>query len=272
MLVESGTREVILTGTNIGDYGMDWAGEGSPRGKPLEDLVSAFFARTNLERLRISSLDPTEITPGLLEIARSEPRFCPHFHVSLQSPHAKILRLMKRRYGLNEIESCLNAISALPAPLGGAYIGMDVITGFPGESLEDFEESVAVLKRLPWTRLHVFPYSEREGTAATRLPHAVPREERLRRTRVLNDLSVERLAQFHSQISGTVSSVLFENPCRGPDQTLNWLGGYTPNYVRVLVPKTGLLAPNQIHNVTIESVWEENRGGGDFSLVGKTIQ
>ncbi|HTL11376.1 MAG TPA: radical SAM protein, partial [Bdellovibrionota bacterium] len=184
-LCAAGAREVVLTGTNIGQYGMDWSEDKSLR---LEELCRALLERTSIERLRVSSLDPVEITPGLLGLMESDPRFCPHFHVSLQSPHPKILRLMKRKYGAAEVRSALESIAGLrtnPAP----FVGMDVITGFPGETREEFEWGLGVLDSLPWSRLHVFPYSERKGTPATRLPGSVERGERLRRAEALRALS-----------------------------------------------------------------------------------
>ncbi len=240
--VEAGVREVVITGINIGDYGVDWNG-----GKPaLVELFEAILAETRLERLRVSSLDPVEIEDGLLSLMRREPRFCPHFHVSLQSPHAKVLRLMKRKYSAPDVEACLEKIARLPAPAGGAFVGMDVITGFPGEGDEEFEWTREQLARLPWSRLHVFPYSEREGTPATRLPGTVAPEVRAQRARVLRELSLARLQSIHRaalehcrETGQVLEDVLMESPVRGPDGSMDWVAGYTRNYLRVLVRAEG---------------------------------
>jgi len=252
-LVAAGVREVVLTGTNIGDYGSDWGPEpelapathaGKPALPALVELLELIFAETDLERLRLSSLDPTEVgMPGLIELMEREPRFCPHFHVSLQSPHSRILRLMKRRYGFDEVRRCLERIAAIRRP-GDAgtgqgepvYVGMDVITGFPGESDAEFEWGVERLKELPWTRLHVFPYSERAGTPATRLPGTVPQSVRVERARRLQALSLERarshaekaLKRYQAQ-SSIISHILGE--ARSDSGTY----GYTPGYLRVCV-------------------------------------
>jgi threonylcarbamoyladenosine tRNA methylthiotransferase MtaB len=248
-LVQEGIREVIITGTNIGDYGTEWAPTAG-----LDDLLEKILRETDLERLRVSSLDPTEVTPRIRALMESDSRFCPHFHVSLQSPHSRILRLMKRKYGFTEVEECLHAINQLQTsatPTGGAFVGMDVITGFPGETDEEFAWGVEALRMLPWTRLHVFPYSERAGTPATRLPSAVPQHLRVQRAKILNKLSLERLTAHYRGIlekcqseNLTLDAVLMEKS--GPQQ---WTAGYTPNYLRVLIPKTEDGSRNQLLSV-----------------------
>jgi threonylcarbamoyladenosine tRNA methylthiotransferase MtaB len=255
-LVAGGVREIVITGTNIGDYGIDW---GMEPGEALPELFERILNETGLERLRVGSLDPVEITDGLLLLMERDPRFCPHFHVSLQAAHPRILRLMKRKYGVEQARDRLSRIAAMPAPLGGAFVGMDVITGFPGETEEEFEAGFEELSKLPWSRLHVFPYSERAGTPATRLPGSVRPEVRVARTRRLGELSmarVEALAQrvlIGSLESGVpLPGVLLEKPMsRVSDLVLDaalkarllargegalWANGYTANYLRVLMP------------------------------------
>lgn len=281
-LVEQGVREVVLTGTNIGDYGSDW------RGQPaLEELVEALLGETRLERLRVSSLDPVEITPRLLGIMATDPRLCPHLHVSLQSPHSRVLRLMKRKYGAEDVERCLEAIARIPAPPGGPFVGMDVITGFPGETEEEFEWGRQALARLPWSRLHVFPYSERSGTPATRLPGRVEPEVRARRASTLREMSLERLMRIHqealsaSQKAGEpIRGVLLESRTRGPDGSGRWISGYSPNYLRVLIPASDGLSPggteaaaslarsNQIVDAQPLSLVVD-RASGDVAFLGR---
>lgn len=246
-LVERGVREVVLTGTNIGDYGADW-GDELPNGVKLAKLTRKILTETRLERLRMSSLDPTEITSDLIEqVGEFGERLCPHFHVSLQSPHSRVLRAMKRRYTFVEVERCLEKIRT---HIPNAYVGMDVITGFPGETLEEFEQTCAQLEGLFWTRLHVFPYSEREGTPATRLPGSVPPSERQRRARVLIELSRKRQRSHFErrwqETGGILDQVLIERPTRLPGALAGagaeFWPGYTRDYLRVLLARQ---APSQ---------------------------
>jgi threonylcarbamoyladenosine tRNA methylthiotransferase MtaB len=250
-LIRNGIREVILTGTNIGDYGRDWAGQ-----PQLENLISEILANTPVERLRVSSLDPTEITPGIFRLMQQNSRFCPHFHVSLQSPHSRILKLMKRKYSFAEVEECLFKIQALHTPsntgtIGGVFVGMDVITGFPGETDEEFEWTYEQLARLPWSRLHVFPYSERKGTPATRLPGSVPQHKRTQRARRLNELSLQRLKETYQKVleSCVQGGLNLEGVLLERADSAGWTSGYTPNYLRVLLNDSVAGNRNQIISV-----------------------
>ena len=275
-LVKQGVQEVVITGTNVGDYGIDW--NKSPGQPQLTELFEAIFSQTELPRLRVSSLDPTEITPGLFALMRREPRFQPHFHVSLQSPHSKILKLMKRKYQWEQVQECLHAIADLRAPIGGPFVGMDLITGFPGETLSDFEWGCEALASLPWSRLHVFPFSERKGTPATRLPLSVPQQERVRRARILRELSFERSKRSHhdvlvnSEKTGTpLDRVLFESKTKGPSPGI-WVAGYSANYLRVLVPvkseDDALALNNKIHPVMPLSLILDS-AAGEVAFMGR---
>jgi threonylcarbamoyladenosine tRNA methylthiotransferase MtaB len=231
-LVAQGAREIIVTGTNIGDYGVDW---GQDPLRALPDLFERLLGETSLERLRVGSLDPSEISESLLRLMERDPRFCPHLHVSLQSTHPRILRLMKRKYGIEQVRDCLQRIAELPAPLGGAIVGMDLITGFPGEGPEEFEAAYSELERLPWSRLHVFPYSERAGTPATRLPGSVPAQERAKRSQKLSQLSLSRQQALQERVLASgrpVEGVLLEKPQALSDGTARSCG-YTANYLKI---------------------------------------
>lgn len=232
-LVQAGVKEVVLTGTNIGDYGTDWSDN---KETMLDELVKQILERTDLPRLRVSSLDPTEITDDLLRLMENNPRFCPHFHVSMQSPHSRVLKLMKRKYTQVEAQACLEKLSSLkPAAGGRVFVGMDLITGFPGEGEEEFRESLEWLKSQYWSRLHVFPYSEREGTPATKLGQIVPVSVRKDRARILMELSLERLTRlYHESLSGAYfDSVLTEGRSSTPIKPFT--AGYTPHYFKVLI-------------------------------------
>ncbi len=275
-LVQQGIREVILTGTNLGDFGSDWSESRTPQ---LEALVRAILEQTTLERLRVSSLDPTEVSAELVDLMRTNPRFCPHIHLSLQSPHSKILKLMKRKYDSDRVVACLGDVASVERGWTGPFVGMDVITGFPGESEEDFLWGVERLRELHWNRLHVFPYSEREGTPATRLPNSVPQSERTRRTQILLALSLERLKQRYGSAleaiqkseSGLLEDVLLESEVRGPDPSRKWIAGYSKDYLRVVAPCPEGVDPaslqNQILKAKPESLWVD-RASGEVSFLG----
>lgn len=181
-LVAADVKEIVLTGVHIADY--------SDGDKNLDDLVEAVLARTSIPRLRLTSLEPLEVSDRLLAMF-SDSRLCRHFHMSIQSANSKVLFDMKRQYTAEAVESSLRAIAE---KVPGAFVGMDVIAGFPGESDEEFLDSLERLRKLPWTRLHVFPYSERPGTFAARRTDQVEASAIQKRAALLRELSEERLA------------------------------------------------------------------------------
>lgn len=263
-LLEQGIREVVLTGTNIGDYGVDWSG-----GLRIDDLIEAILTRTKLERLRVGSLDPTEISDRMLALMEQFPAFCPHFHVSLQHTESRILKLMKRKYSREAIESLFRRVAGMKRR---PFIGMDVIVGFPGETMQDFEAMEAFLKQADWNRIHVFPYSERNGTPATRLPNAVPPAVRKERARALQALSLERMTRNHAgRRDLLLGEVLLEGAVRGPDGSKRWISGYSPDYQRVLLPvedQGGQTRRNQVVNVKLNR-WMVDRASGEVSWLAE---
>jgi threonylcarbamoyladenosine tRNA methylthiotransferase MtaB len=260
-LVARGIREVVLTGTNIGDYGLDWNGSFE-----LDSLVEAILTKTGIERLRIGSLDPTEVSDRLIGLMESFEAFCPHFHVSLQHTESGILKLMKRKYNGDAVLDLFERISRMDRK---PFIGMDVITGFPGETDGMFEAMRQKLSRLEWNRLHVFPYSEREGTPATRLPGRVEMSVRKARARTLQELSLSRLVRVHAASrNALIKGVLLEGRVRGPDGKRDWISGYSPDYQRVLVPVPDAV---ELRNCIVEistSRWIVDRASGEVSWVG----
>ena len=265
-LVAQGIQEIVLTGTNIGDYGLDFAGQ-----LMIDDLIEAILTKTHLKRLRVGSLDPTEISPRMIALMEQHEAFCPHFHVSLQHVDSKILKLMKRKYSFEQAERCLSALSQMNRK---PFVGMDYITGFPGETDQDFEKSVDVLKSLYWSRLHVFPYSEREGTPATKLPHKVAPSVRKERARILQKMSLDQLTQSfshrRSNHQNLLKGVLLEGRFKGPDGTRDWVAGFTPDYQRVVLP---MKTPKHIRtwNEVVEvqvGQWVVDRASGDVSWLG----
>lgn len=263
-LVAQGTREVVLTGTNIGDYGTDWNEE-----PQLAALIRALLRETAIDRIRLGSLDPAEITPEILALLATEPRLCPHIHFSLQSAHSRVLRAMKRKYTAEMAQDRLEKLARLPRPI---YVGMDVITGFPGETAEEFEESFRRLAQWPWSRMHVFPYSEREGTPATRLPGSVAPAERQARAERLRALSDTRLRELYEArlARGRVEGVLWEGHGRDEvDGQPGWMG-HTADYLRVWVPAVfGRESQrNQYAEVRVSGL-RADAAAGEYRLVGE---
>lgn len=195
-LMAAGAREVVLTGVHIGDYE-----DGEKR---LEDLVETVLKATSIPRIRLSSLEPVELTDRLLALFENS-RLCPHFHMSIQSASTPTLERMRRQYTAQDVESALLKIKDT---LPNAFVGMDVIVGFPGETDEEFQETYERLARLPWTRIHVFPYSERPGTKALKLEGSVRPEERVRRAQFLRSLSTSRFEQAGRALVGETLKVM----------------------------------------------------------------
>lgn len=242
---EQGTPEAVLTGTNLGNLGHG----------PMIELVERIDRdlRTPF-RVRLSSLDPEELSDPVIDALNGSHILCAHAHIALQSPHPRTLRRMKRGYGAKEIARCFRRLSIYP----DCFIGMDVITGFPGESDGDFTETVNMLSDLPWTRLHVFPYSERRGTPALRLKEVVPSEVRKERAQVLMTLSLSRQRAWTSRFLGhSLKGVLFEAQARGPDGSDRWQSGYSRNYIRVLAREAPSLASVRVTDLVVDPVRQD---------------
>lgn len=195
-----GVQEVVLTGVHIGDY----EDETSQTPFLLEDLIEAVLTKTKIPRIRLTSFEPLEVTDRLLELFQDD-RLCPHFHMSIQSAQTQVLADMKRKYTQQDVIDSLNRI-ALKVP--NAFVGMDVIVGFPTESLAMFQETCQTLANSPWHKIHVFPYSERNGTRATQYQETVPVSERKRRSQVLRELSNSRHHLMAQDQVGSVKKVL----------------------------------------------------------------
>ena len=214
-----GGKEIVLTGVNIGDFG-------KTTGEHFIDLVRALDAVEGISRYRISSLEPDLLSDDLIDYCARESRaFMPHFHVPLQSGSDTVLRLMHRHY---DRQLFADKIQHIKQAMPDAFIGVDVMVGCRGETPECFEETYELLKALPVTQLHVFPYSERPGTAALKIDYVVPEKEKKERSRRLLELSDQKTEAFYAQHIGQEAEVLFEKAARG-----RAMHGFTRNYVRV---------------------------------------
>jgi len=214
--VDSGDKEVVLTGTKIGSYHYDGVG--------LRGLLEHILTGTGVTRLRISSLQPQEISPGLIQLW-SDSRLCPHFHLSLQSGSDGVLKRMKRRYNISDYE---RTVSLIRTQVPEAAITTDIIVGFPGETEEDFAESYRFCKRMEFARIHVFNYSPRAGTEAADLPHRVDDGVRKQRSQQMMTLAEESARNFRQRFSGRIMAVLWEK--QSADGV--W-SGVTGNYIKV---------------------------------------
>lgn len=213
-----GGKEIVLTGVNIGDFG-------KTTGESFLDLVKALDKVEGIQRFRISSLEPDLIDDELIAYCAESRAFMPHFHIPLQSGSDEVLELMHRRY---DTALFAHKIKLIKEKMPDAFIGVDVMVGSRGERPEYFEDCYNFLDSLPVTQLHVFPYSERPGTAALSIPYVVDDREKKHRAHKLLKLSDEKTRAFYAAHIGQEADVLFEKAARGKA-----MHGFTDNYIRV---------------------------------------
>ena len=216
-----GGKEIVITGVNIGDFGQT-------TGEKFIDLVKALDAIEEIKRYRISSLEPDLIDQELIEYCAKSRAFMPHFHIPLQSGSDSVLKLMHRHYDTKLFTDKIQLIKKL---MPEAFLGIDVMVGTRGETPEYFEETYRLLDSLPVTQLHVFPYSERPGTAALKIPYVVDAKDKKIRSQRLLNMSEEKTQAFYASHIGKVKEVLFEKAPRGKA-----MHGFTDNYIRVELP------------------------------------
>lgn len=216
-----GGKEIVLTGVNIGDFG-------KTTGESFLDLCKALDKVEGIERYRISSMEPDLSSDELIDFCSQSRAFMPHFHIPLQSGSDEVLKLMHRRYDKTLFA---HKIELIKQKMPDAFIGVDVMVGCRGETPECFEECYEFLDGVDVTQLHVFPYSERPGTAALRIPYVVDDAEKKVRSKRLLDLSEQKRIEFYTRYIGTEQEVLFEKAARGKA-----MHGFTSNYVRVELP------------------------------------
>ena len=247
-IAQSGVKEVVITGVNIGDFGIQ---EGK-RQERFIDLVRALDAVEGIERFRISSIEPNLLTNEVIEFVAASKRFVPHFHIPLQSGNNKILKAMRRRY-VRELYA--ERVAKIKSLMPHCCIGVDVIVGFPGESQEDFLDTYQFINELEISYLHVFTYSERANTAALELAEVVPPSIRAERSKMLHILSEKKRRAFYEQHVGAEATVLFEK-----DIENGKMEGFTENYIRVVAKYDPLLINElktlRLHRLNAEGLME----------------
>jgi threonylcarbamoyladenosine tRNA methylthiotransferase MtaB len=243
-IAQTDVKEVVLTGVNIGDFGIQ---EGK-RKERFADLVFALDAVEGIERFRISSIEPNLLTNEIIEFVSRSERFVPHFHIPLQSGSNTILRKMGRRY-LRELYE--DRVSKIKALMPHCCIGVDVIVGFPGETDELFLETYNFLNDLDISYLHVFTYSERANTRATEMDGVVLMKKRNERSKMLRILSEKKRRKFYEENLGRTFTVLFEE-----DVEDGKMHGFTENYIRVAAKYDPLLI-NELKAVTLYEINEK---------------
>lgn len=220
-LVDEGYKEIILTGVNVGDYGKN----------SDTDLYHLLLKMIDVEgdfRIRISSIEPNLLNDGIIDLTASSEKMCKHFHIPLQSGSADILKLMQRRYTVDDYR---NVIEKVVDKIPECGIGIDVIVGFPGETEKHFNETYKFLIELPFSYLHVFTYSERPDTKAITFSSKVDKNERKKRNNMLRILSDKKKNAFYKSLIGSELEVLFE-----AENDNGIIKGFSSNYVRVALP------------------------------------
>jgi len=243
-IAQTDVKEVVLTGVNIGDFGI----QDGKRKEKFEDLVRQLDEVEGIDRFRISSIEPNLLTNEIIQFVSTSKRFVPHFHIPLQSGSNDILRKMGRRYLKQLYEDRVARIKAL---MPHCCIGVDVIVGFPGETQEHFLETYNFLNELPISYLHVFTYSERANTRAEEMDGVIPLKVRNERSKMLRILSEKKRRKFYEENLGQTFRVLFEE-----DIEEGRIHGFTENYIRVAAKYDPLLL-NEIKTVTLSEINEQ---------------
>ena len=233
-LSKTKVREIVLTGVNIGDFGQG-------RDETFLDLIIELDKIQNIDRIRISSIEPNLLNKKIIEFCSISKKIMPHFHIPLQSGSDKILALMKRRYNLDLFSRRIKKVRSL---IPDCCIGVDVMVGFPGESESDFLETFNYLNELPVSYLHVFTYSERQNTKAITYNNIVPIELRAKRSKILRILSEKKRNHFYRKYLGSMRPVLFESIKNG------FAIGHTDNYLKVKLDQHSKII-NTIKNVNL---------------------
>ena len=246
----SGVKEIVLTGVNLGDFGI----RNGDREDRFFDLVKALDNVEGIDRIRISSIEPNLLSDEIIGFVAASKKFVPHFHIPLQSGSNKILGLMRRRY---QRELYAERVALIKKLIPDCCIGVDVIVGFPGETREDFIDTYNFLNDLEISYLHIFNYSERDNTPAASMKGKVPGSQRSDRSKMLHILSDKKRRAFYQTQVGKPAAVLFE-----ADHKEGFMHGFSRNYVKVKTPYDPLLV-NELRDVKFEIIASD----GDMEII-----
>ena len=244
-LADAGFVELVLTGIHLASYGKDFQ-----NGTTLLDAIHTVHNVPGILRIRLGSLEPNIASQEFVDALKGLKKVCPQFHLSLQSGSDSVLRAMARGYTISQYEA---AVARLRSAFPDASFTTDILTGFPGETEEEFRETLSACRRIGFARMHVFPYSQRAGTIAAAMPGQLPRSIKEQRAKCLIALGEELAAQYHESLLNTCQSVLFEEVLSD-----GYSQGYTPQYVHV---KAMGAKPGQIANVLLCQASEEGMEG-----------
>lgn len=249
-VAEEGGKEIVLTGVNVGDFGRK--GNGT-----FLELIERLDKVEGIERYRISSIEPNLLSEEIIHFVARSRHFMPHFHIPLQSGDDEVLTLMRRHYDTHLFKQKIELIRGI---IPDAFIGVDLIVGMRGETEQRFLNSLGFVDSLDISRLHVFPYSEREGTAALQIPHVVAPQEKSERAARMLALSAEKEKAFSQRMEGSRRPVLFEKM----DTESGTLTGHTDNYIKVVAHSADDALINTVHDVVIGPC-RPDTGEGYFS-------
>ena len=244
-LAEQGYREIVITGIEIASWGVDL-----PEKPPLTALIAAICRAVPEQRIRLGSLEPRIITREFCESLRDLPNLCPQFHLSMQSGCDTVLQRMKRKYDTTRY---LESVTLLQEYFPGCAVTTDMIVAFPGETEEEFEESLTFIRKCGFADMHIFPYSRRPGTPADKMPGQHPNAVKEARSKAAIAVAEEMSVQYRKNLIGSVQEVLFEEPEDG------FFVGHCPNYVKVYV--RGEALHNEIRSVRVNGVFREGVTG-----------
>jgi threonylcarbamoyladenosine tRNA methylthiotransferase MtaB len=244
-----GVKEIVLTGVNIGDFGI----VNGKRKEQFIDLVKALDEVQGIERLRISSIEPNLLTDEVIEFVSTAKRFVPHFHIPLQSGNDELLKAMRRRY---QRELYVDRVKKIKSLMPDSCIGVDVIVGFPGESEEHFKDTYEFINELDVSYLHVFTYSERDNTEAISMENSVPPGARHTRSKMMRSLSEKKKRFFYESQKGKTGTVLVESVTKD-----GFLTGHTENYIEVKLSGNERLinsfVEHELSNLNNDTIFQE---------------
>lgn len=245
-LIKNGFKEVVLTGIHIGQWGKDFE-----KKQTILDLLKE-IDKTDILRYRLGSLDPLELDNDLIDFLSKSEKFCPHFHISLQSACDKTLKNMNRHYTFEFVDKIISTINQ---KFIFPFIGSDIIVGFPGETEEDFEITRKNLIKLGLSQIHVFPYSKRKNTKAYSMPNQIPENIKKQRVKIIQDISNKKHIEFLQKNIGTINQIIIEPK---PDNKTKLLKGVTSNYINVLVDVDNSLK-NTVQKVKLIKFSDDNK-------------